>query len=232
MQVYVLAGGLGTRLGKLTKKTPKIMVKINSIPFIDYQLSHFYDNGITNIIYCLGHYQDQVCDYIESKKISKIKIQYAFETDQLLGTGGAIKNALHLAEDKFIVQYGDSFLPIKYADIYNHFIRSNKSALMTIYKNKHKHDRSNIYFNGKKIMDYEKLSNHNIKYEYIDYGCSLFKKKVFSDIKEKEFDLSNVFKKLVHDDDLDHFTTMHRFYEIGSHSGIKEFQIYLDSIRL
>ena len=44
-QVVILAGGLGTRLGKLTESTPKALVKINNKPFIEWQINYFLNQG-------------------------------------------------------------------------------------------------------------------------------------------------------------------------------------------
>ena len=38
-QVVILAGGLGTRLGQLTKNTPKSLIKVNNKPFIEWQIN-------------------------------------------------------------------------------------------------------------------------------------------------------------------------------------------------
>ena len=42
--IIIFVGGKGTRLGKLTKKTPKPLIKINQKPFIDYQIEKLIKN--------------------------------------------------------------------------------------------------------------------------------------------------------------------------------------------
>ena len=55
IQIVILAGGLATRLGELTKKCPKSMVKILDKPFLAYQLELLGASGIIDIVLCIGH---------------------------------------------------------------------------------------------------------------------------------------------------------------------------------
>ena len=45
-ECIILAGGLGTRLGKITKKTPKPLIKVKNKPFIFYIIENLYRQGI------------------------------------------------------------------------------------------------------------------------------------------------------------------------------------------
>ena len=60
MQVAILAGGLATRLGDLTRNQPKTMVKVLGRPFLEYQLELLRKNGIKNIILCIGYMGEQI----------------------------------------------------------------------------------------------------------------------------------------------------------------------------
>ncbi len=98
---------------------------------------------------------------------------------------------------------------------------------MTVYKNKDKWDKSNVWFEGNKIVQYDKkYKNENM--HYIDYGLGILKKSVF----EKYFsdcthiDLEEVYKTLIKNNELAGFEVFDRFYEIGSHEGLKETREY------
>ena len=49
-QCLILAGGYGSRLGHLTKKTPKPLIKINNKPFVLYLIKNLYRQGIREIL--------------------------------------------------------------------------------------------------------------------------------------------------------------------------------------
>ena len=67
MKVVILAGGLGTRLSEYTKKIPKPMVKIKSIPIIVNIMKHFSKYGYKNFYIAAGYKQQII------KIILKIK---------------------------------------------------------------------------------------------------------------------------------------------------------------
>ncbi len=64
------------------------------------------------------------------KKIYKnLKLNYSFDGDKLLGTGGAIKKALGMLEDNFFVMYGDAYLNTDFKGINQYFLLQKKSRL-------------------------------------------------------------------------------------------------------
>ena len=64
-----------------------------------------------------------------------LHIDYSFDGPTLLGTGGALKRALPKLGEKFLVIYGDSYMPVDYAAIVQAFVVSGKPALMTVFEN-------------------------------------------------------------------------------------------------
>ena len=62
-QAVILVGGLGTRLGALTKFTPKPMLKVHGKPFVYYLVKKLKRQGIQNIILSTGYYGDQFFDF-------------------------------------------------------------------------------------------------------------------------------------------------------------------------
>ena len=60
MQVAILAGGLATRLGDLTRNQPKSTLKIQGKAFLEYQLELLRGGGVKNIIFCIGYMGGQI----------------------------------------------------------------------------------------------------------------------------------------------------------------------------
>src|SRR5262245_39524712 len=153
-----------------------------------------------------------------------IKLDYSFDGPKLLGTGGAIKQALPLLGEEFFVLYGDSYLPIEYRPIAEFFERSGKLGCMTVYHNEGKYDTSNVVFGDGEIKVYDKKLKLP-EMRHIDYGLSLFKAKVFDDYSpEQVFDLAEVMGKLVREKQLAGYEVKERFYEIGSPVGLQELE--------
>ncbi len=220
-QIVVLVGGYGTRLGHLTKKIPKAMIKINNKPFLYYLLNQLNSQGFENVILCTGHLGNQIKKYVGNGKKFNLNVKYSTEKKKLLGTAGCIKKALPLLSNNFFVIYGDTFLPIRFNKVQEAYIQKKAKALITIYKNANKYDSSNISLN-KGIIYYEKnIKNKNMN--YIDYGLSIFNKKIFKrSMFNKVKDLSNILNILSKEKKLKYTFVKKRFYEIGSFKGLKE----------
>lgn len=228
-KLVLLAGGKATRLRPVTEAIPKSLLEVAGKPFIDHQLELIKRNNITQVVICVSYLGGQVREFVGDGSRYGLKIDYSFDGDTLLGTGGTIKNALDLLDDKFFVMYGDSYLTADFKIISDYFLKGNKSGLMTVFKNEGKWDKSNIDFRDGKIIKYDKsIENKNM--EYIDYGLGILKKRAFEDFKnEKVFDLEAVYKNLLRKKELLGYEVSERFYEIGSFRGLEETQAFLEN---
>jgi len=108
--IAILCGGLAKRLGEITTNTPKSLININGKPFIYHQLKLLEKNNFSHIVLCIGHFGEKIQQYVESLNLN-MKIDFSYDGDFLLGTGGAIKKATNLLSESFFVLYGDSYLP-------------------------------------------------------------------------------------------------------------------------
>lgn len=225
MPVVIIAGGLATRLYPKTLTIPKSLIKIDSKSFVHYQLSLLKRQGISDVVLCVGKFGDMIEKYVGDGHKWGLKVQYSYDGDTLLGTGGAVKKALPMLPESFIVLYGDSYLNIDLNPIMERFKQERKQALMTVYHNKNKWDKSNILFKNGKIIRYDK-KNPTLEMEYIDYGISILSKRIFDGFTGV-FGLSDVFVKLIENKNITEFEVNNRFYEIGSIDGIEEFEEYI-----
>jgi NDP-sugar pyrophosphorylase family protein len=223
----IVAGGMATRLLPITKKIPKSLIKINGSPFIYHQMDYLKQQGVKEVVICIGFLGELIMHVIGTGSKWGIKVTYSSDGASVLGTGGAIKKALPYLGEHFFLLYGDSYLPIDYSIIEKAYFNSKKKAIMTVFKNSNRWDKSNVIFHKGKLIKYDK-HNHSIKMKHIDYGLSILNKKIFVTYKKKEnFDLSEIYIDLSNNNELAGFEIYNRFYEIGSHEGIEEFQDYL-----
>ncbi|HEA6928460.1 nucleotidyltransferase family protein [Campylobacter lari] len=110
MQAIVLAGGLGTRLKSVVQDLPKPMAPINGKPFLTFVLEYLKKQGITEVILSVSFKYELIQEYFEDE-FDGIKIRYNIE-NELLGTGGAIKDALKLIQNQAYVLNGDTIFDI------------------------------------------------------------------------------------------------------------------------
>ena len=162
MEAIVLAGGFGTRLSTVVSDVPKPMAPINGRPFLEYLLDDLNEKGINRVILAVSYKKDIIKNYFK-KKYREIEIVYSDE-DIPLGTGGAIKKALTLAENEeiFIIN-GDTFFDVNLKEMYQ-FHKKNSSKLTLAIKKMEKFDRY-----GSLILDKDRIIKFKEK-KYIDKG--------------------------------------------------------------
>jgi NDP-sugar pyrophosphorylase family protein len=228
--VAILAGGLATRLKPLTEKVPKVLIPVAGKPFLTHQLELLRAQGIRRVVLCLGHLGEMVVREFGDGAAHGVQLEYSFDGPKLLGTGGALKQALQKLGDRFFVLYGDSYLPIPFAPVAEFFERSGRLGLMTVFENRGLYDTSNVVFRDGRIVIYDKKARLP-EMHHIDYGLSLFRAEAFAPWPADEpFDLAQVMQKLVSEQQLAGFEVKERFYEIGSHAGLAELEARLSGV--
>jgi N-acetyl-alpha-D-muramate 1-phosphate uridylyltransferase len=227
MQVAILAGGLATRLGPLTKDTPKSLINVQGKPFLQYQLEFLKKGGVKMVVLCIGHLGERIEQYFGDGREFGITIKYSYDGDKLLGTAGALKNAGRLLQDEFFVMYGDSYLFLDFSAIAPYFRKHDKLGLMVIYKNTDKYDKSNVVIDGNLVKEYnKKLKTKDMV--YIDYGASILRKEALKLVPQNQpYSLEELFSQLIGRKQLLAYEVSQRFYEIGSLDGLHEFERYI-----
>ena len=104
-QAIIMAGGLGSRLGKLTKFTPKPMLKVRGKPVLEYCISQLENEGIKDIYISVNYLAEKIVKYIEKRK-SKSKIIPVYENSKL-GTIGPLSLISKNITGPILVMNGD-----------------------------------------------------------------------------------------------------------------------------
>ncbi len=225
--VAILAGGLATRLRPITERIPKALLEIAGRPFVHHQLELLARQGISSVVLCVGYLGEMVRDSVGDGTVFGLHVDYSFDGDVLLGTGGALRHALPLLSEQFFVLYGDSYLPSPLAPVQDAFLASGAPALMTVLRNANRWDTSNVEYRAGRILDYNKRAPRP-EMEYIDYGLGVFSAEVLNTRPaDQPFDLADIYESLSRAGSLAGYVVSERFYEIGSHAGIRETEQFL-----
>jgi NDP-sugar pyrophosphorylase family protein len=222
LPVAVLAVGLATRLKPITEKIPKLLVEVAGEPFFSHQIRLLRRSGFQRLVLCVGYLGEKIVEAYGDGSQWGVKIDYSFDGPRLLGTGGALIQALPKLGDTFHVLYGDSYLPIDYAAVEETFLSSHRNALMTVYENHDRFDNSNVWFEKGSLRLYDKTCRLP-EMKFVDYGFSSFKAVAFAPYpRDTPVDLSTIQHDLSRRGELVGYEVKQRFYEIGSHTGLKE----------
>jgi NDP-sugar pyrophosphorylase family protein len=220
--IAILAGGMATRLRPITEKIPKLLVEVAGEPFFSHQIRLLKNAGLTHLVLCVGYLGEKIVERYGNGSAWGVTIEYVFDGPKLLGTAGALIQALPKLGDAFYVLYGDSYLPVDYRAVGEFFLRSGRLGLMTVYENHGRFDASNVWFENGEIKVYDK-SNTIPQMQHIDYGLGVFRASAFDPFpRGAVVDLAEVQKSLVARRELAGYEVKERFYEIGSHDGLRE----------
>ena len=110
-QAVILAGGLGSRLGNITKKIPKPLIKVNGIPFIEYIIENFSRFGIKKILILTSYKSKHFFKKYHNKTLYGLKIR-CHDEKKAKGTGGALLDAKKKLDNFFYLCNGDTFFNI------------------------------------------------------------------------------------------------------------------------
>jgi mannose-1-phosphate guanylyltransferase len=106
LQALILAGGEGTRLRPLTSTIPKPVVPLAGRPFISYMLDWLCRHGVDDVILSCGFMADDVRSVLGDGSELGVRLR-CLQEPRPLGTGGALKFAAELLDDRFFMLNGD-----------------------------------------------------------------------------------------------------------------------------
>jgi N-acetyl-alpha-D-muramate 1-phosphate uridylyltransferase len=219
MQCVILAGGRGTRLGPLTEELPKALIDVAGRPFLEYQLELLRTGGVSEIVLCVGYLGSVVERTIGEGSRLGLSIRYSYDGPEPLGTAGAVRNALPMLGESFLVTYGDTLLTVDHSAVARAHASSGLPALMTVLENENSYGPSNAVVEGELVVAYGKTPPPQ-NARWIDYGLLAFHRAAIE--RSTDADLEPVLAKLADEMRLAAYEVDERFYEIGDEAGLAE----------
>lgn len=129
--VVIMAGGLGSRLGELTRDTPKPMLKVGGKPILHGIVEYFKSHGFQKFVFCVNYKSHVIESYFGNGKELGVEIHYTKE-EQKLGTAGALSLIEFEMSHPFFVVNGDVLASIDYDDFLNYHIVNKSDATMCV----------------------------------------------------------------------------------------------------
>ena len=133
--VFILAGGLGTRLQSMVSDRPKVLAEVGCVPFLDLQLKWLERQGIQEVVLLAGYMSEQIASFIGNGSSWDLNIRIIQESTPL-GTGGAILNALKKLQTKqeFILLNGDSLAEVSLLNFYENNVDDGLAQIVAVYQ--------------------------------------------------------------------------------------------------
>lgn len=114
MKMLVLAGGFGTRLKSVVREVPKPLAPVGNVPFLQYQVEHWVEQGVRDFVFLLHHQADLIERFLDDQREGALRacqVQAIVEPTPL-DTGGAVAYAVRKLglEGEFLVTNADTWL--------------------------------------------------------------------------------------------------------------------------
>tara|TARA_B100001057_G_C22683489_1_gene884712 strand:- start:169 stop:876 length:708 start_codon:yes stop_codon:yes gene_type:complete len=208
----ILAGGLGSRLGKVTKTTPKPLLKVNGEYFITYILEKISLAGFKEVYISICYLKESF-EKLIGKKYKNIKIKYLYE-EQALGTGGAVKNIfLNSNVENLMVFNGDSYCDFDLKLLINEF-KIKRRNIILLCKVKRSGRFGNVIFdNNNKIINF--LEKRKLSKGYINAGIYILNNTIMK-IRKKKFSIEKEFFEKCNTHEIYAFLSDDSFIDIGT----------------
>ena len=138
MKVIILAGGLGTRFGDMTKLVPKPMLKIGKFPILVHLIDNFSKQGFDDFIICTGYKHAYINSFFEKNSVQKSKNIFRYKNSNInlqftgikTNTGGRLYKIKNLIDTDTIITYGDGLSDIDINDVVD--FNKKMKTLLTI----------------------------------------------------------------------------------------------------
>lgn len=121
VDVFIMAGGKGTRLMPLTKDCPKPMLKVGGKPIIEHNIDRLTAFGVCNYTISINYLGHIIRDYFSDGSKKEINVAYVEEKEPL-GTLGSISLIASFQSDYILVMNSDLLTDIDYADFFEDFM--------------------------------------------------------------------------------------------------------------
>jgi NDP-sugar pyrophosphorylase family protein len=223
--VCILAGGRGTRLGERSRTIPKPLLELAGEPFLVHQLRLLAAHGVREAVICVG-YRGEMIESRIGTECCGVQIAYSHDSPALDGTLGAIRRALTLLPERFLVLYGDTYLRLDYSAANLAWHHSGLPALMVVLRNEGRWDTSNARYAHGRVLAYDKHAPTPAM-SWIDYGLGGLSASALTRLPESQSELASLYTTLAQRQELCGYPASERFYEIGTPGALEETEAFL-----
>jgi MurNAc alpha-1-phosphate uridylyltransferase len=220
----ILCAGFGKRLNPLTLDTPKPLIALNNISVLETCINLIESLDIKEIFINTYYLKDQIRNFIKKKNF-KFKISIIEDGENILDTGGGIKNMLnHTKENDVLIFNPDTIWKKNYSkEIIEmeklYFSKRLKNILLLVNKE--------LSFDKNLKGDFDLQNNLIIKNntkQFIYTGCQILNKKLLTNYKIEKFSINNLWNNLIAKKELYGFETNNDFYHLTDLETFKKLQ--------
>ena len=218
----ILAAGYGKRMLSLTNEIPKPLVKVNNVSLLKNCIDFLYKIGCNQIVINTHYKHNLISDFIQ-ENYTNYNIKISYEKD-ILDTGGGVKNAIKLFDNKnIIVTNSDIFWKkeneVDVINLINNFNSKEECKLLLVEKEK-------AYGLINELGDFSLKNNHVKRWETGDIilyysGVQMISLNILNNFILRKFSFNDVWDFQIKKNALYGNLMLSNLYHVGDENGLK-----------
>lgn len=151
IQTLILAGGKGERLKQITGEKPKPMIDLFGKPLMEHTIELLRDQGLCDIVISTGYGAQHIIDYFRDGNSFGANINYSHEKEPL-GTGGAVRLALNILPEVFVLTFGDLLQKMDIPKMIRQHLYKGSCITLAVHQSDHPEDSDVIVMDEESII--------------------------------------------------------------------------------
>lgn len=195
-RAIIMAGGLGSRLGELTRDLPKPLLPVGNRPIISLIAEQLRRHGIEKISISINYHADKIKKHFAENPIKGVKISF-LEENEYLGTAGSLSLLRETEEAPLIVMNGDILSPLNFGNLLDFHHASGKTMTVCAREFNFKIPYGVLQMRGDELIDIEEKPSHSI---FINAGIYVLDPGVLATIEPGiRLDMPDLIKRVKHE---------------------------------
>jgi dTDP-glucose pyrophosphorylase len=192
--VVLMAGGLGTRLGELTKATPKPMLHVGNKPILETIIENFAQYGYTNFIISVNYLYKVIEEYFGDGSRFGVSITYIHENKRM-GTAGALSLMKEHLKEPFFVMNSDLITNVNFEHFHNFHLSQKTIATMGVRNYEFQVPYGVVNLNNGEIVSISEKPVYNY---FVSGGIYMLSPEILKFIPDNEFfDMPTLFEQMI-----------------------------------
>lgn len=194
--VVIMAGGLGSRLGEMTKTCPKPMLKIAGAPILEIILNNLKKYKFHEFFVSVNYKSEIIEDYFKNGENHQVNIHYIKETKKL-GTAGCL-SLVDFGSENIVVINGDVLTQVNFQGLLEFHLNNKSIATMCVREYVYTIPFGVITSDDGKIVSIDEKPSTTV---FVNAGIYILNKAALKLIpKDQYFDMPSLFKKVIEND--------------------------------
>lgn len=150
----IMAGGRGSRLGKLTNEVPKPLLEVGGVPIIETIIRSAKQSGFKHFIITVNYLAEKIVEYLGDGEPLGVNIEYVYE-DEPLGTAGSLSLLPSRPASAFVVVNGDIISDVCYRELLQYHLKHSSDATLAVKTHLMKNPFGVLHLDNNKLVSCE-----------------------------------------------------------------------------